>query len=800
MGIDINTKKHSSRRHKLSKNDLTFEKPILKESTTKDSCSDDEEIEFEGWVEFITKDDRCTDENDEYEREPKIIQEKRNSKIKSFIPTQKEENDFIKNKNEKVYISSRRNSNKSNISMNDQYPRYSYISPNYFYEQPQSIVPLCNQTSYTNENKIIYPVYLSNTQECPKDGMNIIKPNYIDPPPPIVLKNTQVLPQLYIRQPPTVIVTNESRPPLVINPPPANVILKNKAPQPIYVNSTRPNIIIKNDTPSTQNPINMDTTPIQLDVMPENRENTINSSINYSAAANIKTDVNILPNSIPTNVLHLENNTNDYMASQNMPSIYMLNNNNIRPQVLYQNGLPISTINAINPDFPINNVIYKKGIFDFENTVFNPVELANSATIQPNYSQLLPQVCQASPQISQPLPQVCQASPQISQPLPQVCQTSAQFPQPIIQYCQASPQVSQPIPQVCQTSAQISQPILQSFQASTQNSQPILQSFQAAPQISQPLPKVCQTSAQISQPIPQVCQTSAQISQPIPQVCQTSAQISQPLPQYCQTAPQNSQPILQSFQASPQNSQPILQSFQASPQISQPLPQSCPNTNLLNQVTIPNSLLQAVPNHQVHTSIPQGVQSFPQSGVVHNVSQSHGSVQSPLYTVPQTMQYTNQNYQMHNNVNVQPMGYEQEVQQYRYLNTPPQVINQNYMPLHTDMRLQMRNSVIPRNGSMVPNNVVQSEAHMGKYRNHSMNKNNANIPVIHNSYNSLEKVATCGTIGCGGKPKTSPVSPLRRRSTYVNLKQDFINSPLKSVQIVSQPAINRNTRAYSTYR
>ncbi|ETB63178.1 hypothetical protein, variant [Plasmodium yoelii 17X] len=562
MGIDITTKKHSSRRHKLSKNDLTFEKPILKESTTKDSCSDDEEIEFEGWVEFITKDDRCTDENDEYERAPKSIQEKRNSKIKSFIPTQKEENDFIQNKNEKVYISSRRNSNKSNIPMNDQYPRYSYISPNYFYEQPQSIVPLCNQTSYTNENKIIYPVYLSNPQECPKDGMNIIKPNYIDPPPPIVLKNTQVLPQLYIRQPPTVIVTNESRPPLVINPPPANVILKNKAPQPIYVNSTRPNIIIKNDTPSTQNPINMDTTPIQLDVMPENRENAINSSINYSSAANIKTDVNILPNSIPTNVLHLENNTNDYMASQNMPSIYMLNNNNIRPQVLYQNGLPISTINAINPDFPINN---------------------------------------------------------------------------------------------------------------------------------------------------------------------------------------------------------------------------------------------AVPNHQVHTSIPQGVQSFPQS-VVHNVSQSHGSVQSPLYTVPQTMQYTNQNYQMHNNVNVQPMGYEQEVQQYRYLNTPPQVINQNYMPLHTDMRLQMRNSVIPRNGSMVPNNVVQSEAHMGKYRNHSMNKNNANIPVIHNSYNSLEKVATCGTIGCGGKPKTSPVSPLRRRSTYVNLKQDFINSPLKSVQIVSQPAINRNTRAYSTYR
>ncbi|CXI92571.1 conserved Plasmodium protein, unknown function [Plasmodium berghei] len=702
MGIDTTMKKHSSRSHKLSKNDLTFEKPILKESTTKDSCSDDEEIEFEGWVEFITKDDKCTDENDEYEKAPKSTQEKRNSKIKSFIPIQKEENDFIKNKNEKVYISSRRNSNKSNISMNDQYPRYSYISPNYFYEQPQNIVPLCNQTSYTNENKIIYPVYLSNTQECSKAGINIIKPNYIDPPPPIVLKNTQILPQLYIRQPPTVIVTNESRPPLVINPPPANVIFKNKAPQPIYVNSTRPNIIIKNDTPSTQNPINMDETPIQLDVMPENRENTINSSIKYSSAANIKTDVNILPNSIPTNVLHLENNTNDYMASQNMPSIYMLNNNNIRPQVLYQNGLPISTINAVNPDFPINNVICEKGIFDFENTVFNPVELANSSTIQPIYSQ----------------------------PLPQVFQASTQFPQSVSQYCQTAPQ----------------------------NSQPIIQYCQAPPQNSQPLPQVCQAPTQFPQSVSQ----------------------------YCQTAPQNSQHILQSCQASPQ--------------VSQPLPQSFQNNNLLNQVTIPNSLSQAVPNHQVHPSIPQGVQSFPQSGVVHNASQSHSSVQPTLYSVPQATQYTNQNYQMHNNVNLQPMGYEKEIQQYRYLNTSPQVINQKYMPSHTDMRLQMRNSVIPRNGSMVPNNIMQSEAHMERYRNHSTNKRNTNIPIIHNSYNSLENVATCGTIGCGAKQKSSPVSPLRRRSTYVNLKQDFINPPVKSVQIVSHPAINRNTRDYSTYR
>ncbi|CAD2100511.1 conserved Plasmodium protein, unknown function [Plasmodium vinckei lentum] len=658
MDIVKTMKKHSGRKHKFSKNDLTFEKPTIKELTTKDSCSDDEEIEFEGWVEFITKDDKCTDENDEYEREPKTTQEKRNSNIKS-----------------------RRDSNKNNSSMNDQYPRYSYTSPSYFYEQPRNIMPLCNQANYTNENKIIYPVYLNNTQEYPKGGMNVIKPNYIDPPAPIVLKNTQVLPQLYIRQPPTVIVTNESRPPLVINPPPANVILKNKAPQPIYVNSTRPNIIIKNDPPSTQNPINMDATPIQLDATPENRENAINSSIKYPSVANIQTDVNILPNSIPANVLHLENNTNGYMAPQNIPNIYMLNNNTAKPQVLYQNGLPVSTVNAINSDFPINNVIYEKGIFDFKNTLFNPVGLANSATIQPNYSQ----------------------------PLPQVFQTSTQFSQPIPQYCQASPQISQPTLQ------------------------------------------------------------------------------------YYQVASQTSQPIPQSYQATPQFSQPVLQSYQNIPQISQPLLQPCQNNNLLNQVTIPNSLLQAVPNQQVH-------QSIPQSGVVHNVSQPHGLVQPQVYSVPQAMQYTNPNYQMHNSVNLQPIGYEKEMQQYNYLNTSPQVITQNYMPSRTDMRLQMRNSVIPRNGSIVPNNIVQSEAHMGNYGSHSMNRNSANIPVMQNSYNSLENVATCGAIGCGTKQKTSPVTPLRRRSTYINLKQDFIHPPSKSVQIVSQPAINRNSRAYSTYR
>ncbi|KEG04617.1 conserved Plasmodium protein, unknown function [Plasmodium vinckei vinckei] len=665
MDIDKTMKRHSGKKYKFSKNDLTLEKPILKELTTKDSCSDDEEIEFEGWVEFITKDDKCTDENDDYEKEPKITQEKRNSNIKS-----------------------RRDSNKNNSSMNDQYPRYSYTSPSYFYEQPQNIIPLCNQTNYTNENKIVYPMYLSNTQEYPKGGMNVIKPNYIDPPSPIVLKNTQVLPQLYIRQPPTVIVTNESRPPLVINPPPANVILKNKAPQPIYVNSTRPNIIIKNDPPSTQNPINMDTTPIQLDAMPDNRENAINSSIKYPSIANIQTDVNILPNSIPTNVLHLENNTNGYMAPQNIPNIYMLNNNSAKPQVLYQNGLPVSTVNAINPDSPINNVIYEKGIFDFKNTVFNPVGLANSATIQPNYSQLLPQVFQ----------------------------TSTQFPQPIPQYCQASPQISQPTLQ------------------------------------------------------------------------------------YYQVASQTSQPILQSCQATPQFSQPVLQSYQNIPQISSPLLQPCQNNNLLNQVTIPNSLLQVVPNQQVHQSIPQGVQSFPQSGVVHNVSQPHGLVQPQQYSVPQAMQYANPNYQMHNSVNLQPIGYEKEIQQYNYLNTSPQVINQNYMPSYTDMGLQMRNSVIPRNGSIVPNNIVQSEAHMGKYGSHPMNRNSANIPVMQNSYNSLENVATCGAIGCGTKQKTSPVTPLRRRSTYINLKQNFVRPPSKSVQIVSQPAINRNSRVYSTYR
>ncbi|SCM07649.1 conserved Plasmodium protein, unknown function [Plasmodium chabaudi chabaudi] len=686
MDIDTPIKKQSGRKYKFSKNDLTLEKPIIKELTTKDSCSDDEEIEFEGWVEFITKDDKCTDDNDDYERAPKTTQEKRNSNIKS-----------------------RRDSNKNIAPMNEQYSRYSYMSPNYFYEQPQNIIPLCNQTNYTNDNKIIYPVYLSNTQECQKGGMNIIKPNYIDPPAPIVLKNTQVLPQLYIRQPPTVIVTNESRPPLVINPPPANVILKNKAPQPIYVNSTRPNVIIKNDPPSTQNPINMDATPIQLDATAENRENAINSSIKYPSVANIKTDVNILPNSIPTNVLHLENNTNGYMAPQNIPNIYMLNNNTAKPQVFYQNGLPVSTVNAINPDFPINNVIYEKGIFDLKNTVFNPVELANSAMIQPNYSQ----------------------------PLAQVFQTSTQFPQLIPQYCQASPQISQPALQSYQAAPQTSQPLLQSYQVSSQTSQPALQSYQAAPQTSQPL--------------------------------------------------------LQSYQAAPQTSQPVLQYYQNTPQISQPPLQSCQNNNLLNQVTIPNSLLQAVPNQQVH-------QSFPQSGVVQNVSQPYGSVQPQLYSVPQGMQYTNQNYQMHNSVNLQPMGYEREMQQYNYLNTTPQVINQNYMPSHNDVRLQMGNSVIPRNGSIVPNNIVQSEAHMGKYGIHPMNRNNANIPVMQNSYNSLENVATCGTIGCGGKQKTSPVTPLRRRSTYVNLKQDFIHPPSKSVQIVSQPVINRNTRAYSTYR
>ncbi|KNC36961.1 Pv-fam-g protein [Plasmodium falciparum RAJ116] len=389
--------RNSSRKYKLSAGDSTFGKPTVRGSVTNDNLSDDGEIEFEGWVEFVTK--NGNDDTNLSQEKKKRHGRNRNHTV-SLCNIAKD--DIVFNKSRKRDKQSRRDSKKGN-EMNTDY-MYSNnnnnIYANYVFKQPNEISNGSilytlrnnnNNNNYNNNNNVVTPLYINNQTKTNDNLINILSPNYVDPAPPIVLKNQQVLPQLYIRQPPTVIVTNEPRPPLVINPPPANIIFKNKSPQPIYVNSTRPNIIIKNDPPVVQNPINMDTTPVQLDMPTENI--TINKeTINYPYVMNIKKDSFLdnrnvyLKGSVsstnasvsPTNVIYVESNNNNNnmndINQQNIPNFYMMNNN--QTPHLHQ------TTNAYATIPPINN-------HQIQTQPTNTVQY-----IQPNYEQVITQVDQ----------------------------------------------------------------------------------------------------------------------------------------------------------------------------------------------------------------------------------------------------------------------------------------------------------------------------------------------------------------------------------------------------------------------
>ncbi|SBT42727.1 Pv-fam-g protein [Plasmodium ovale wallikeri] len=415
--MDMTKCRSSIRKHKISNAEPTYEKPTVRGSMLNETCSDEGEIEFEGWVEFVTKNDNDSDnDNDnrngnkneykngnkneykngnkneyknEYKNECKNEYnngynnecnndyndncegdaygekgKKRNTKRYSTfnIPWTTEENTYLNNI-KRVDRNSRRESSKNNVIRNEQNPEYLYTSSNYQYEQPIMMTTNGGEMVYASENRI-YPV-ITNTQERENNAMNVLSPNYVDPIPPVVLKNQQILPQLYIRQPPTVIVTNEPRPPLVINPPPANIVFKNKAPQPIYVNSTRPNIIIKNDPAIIQNPVDMDTTPIQLDMPSPSCTSPIKESIKYSTPVTFKkesvvdnrncffkTNINTLQSSTPSaHVIQVDNNISD-ISQQTIPNVYMINDSNHQLAHLYQTHIPLSTIN------PINNVIH----------------------------------------------------------------------------------------------------------------------------------------------------------------------------------------------------------------------------------------------------------------------------------------------------------------------------------------------------------------------------------------------------------------------------------------------------------
>ncbi|SBT80383.1 conserved Plasmodium protein, unknown function [Plasmodium malariae] len=445
----LKSRRSSSRKHRYSSGGSTYCKPTVNGSTHSDTCTDEGEIEFEGWVEFVTKNDN--DECNKYEDKYK----KSNTKKNNDMNVSYSQEDMFTNKIGKRERGSRRkshknytmsgnnnnsgnnncnnsgnnncnnsgNNNRNNYCNNDndgningnnngvnntpikngEISDYSYTNANNQYEQPVMALNSrmiyaedrnnnnnsnnnsnnnnsnynnnINNNNDNNNNSKTYP-FIINTPEKMNNSMNVLSPNYVDPTTPVVLKNQQVLPQLYIRQPPTVIVTNEPRPPLVINPPPANIVFKNKAPQPIYVNSTRPNIIIKNDPAILQNPTDMDTTPIQLDMPLENyaiatgttavttatcTNGAINEAIKYPSLVNIKKEPVVENRNcffkgntnsgndtiIPTNIIQVDNNETFDISQQMMPNVYMMNDHT-QGSSACQVQYPHSTTSSIN--------------------------------------------------------------------------------------------------------------------------------------------------------------------------------------------------------------------------------------------------------------------------------------------------------------------------------------------------------------------------------------------------------------------------------------------------------------------
>ncbi|KJP86896.1 hypothetical protein AK88_03405 [Plasmodium fragile] len=334
-------RRSSIRRHKLSSADDTYDKPTANSSINNETCSDEGEIEFEGWVEFITKSEKEDNDNDDTLCEEKISKScgKRGSTIHISSSPGVYTHTSKTKKGEKYVNSGQTTVANTNVVVNNEETSgYAYTNANYMNRGP--VATLNGGVFYANgSNPTTYPLII-NTQKTTDNTMNVLNPNYVDPSPPVVLKNQQIIPQLYIRQPPTVVVTNEPRPPLVINPPPANIVFKNKAPQPIYVNSTRPNIIIKNDPAVVQNPIDMDSMPIQLDVPLENTSTTITESIKYPCTVNLKnepirdngscffnTSVNTTSTGlVPTgNMIQIDNSPVGPITQQIVPNVYMMN-------------------------------------------------------------------------------------------------------------------------------------------------------------------------------------------------------------------------------------------------------------------------------------------------------------------------------------------------------------------------------------------------------------------------------------------------------------------------------------------
>lgn len=390
-------RRSSVRRHRLSSADDTYYKPTAKSSISNETCSDEGEIEFEGWVEFITKNEKEDNGDDDTVCEEKVS--KSNGKRRSTVHISSSPGVYAhtgKTEKREKYVKGGETTiaNANVVVQNGEKSDYEYINTNYINKEP--VMTLNNGVLYANgNNATTYPLII-NAQERTNNAMNVLNPNYVDPSPPVVLKNQQIIPQLYIRQPPTVVVTNEPRPPLVINPPPANIVFKNKAPQPIYVNSTRPNIIIKNDPAVIQNPIDMDSTPIQLDVPMENSSTIMTESIKYPCTINLqnepignnqscffKTSVNATPAGLmPTsNVIQLDNSPVGPIPQQFLPNVYMMNENGQIQGGFQAQQSPIYAINSMG------NIIQPQQ--SPPSPTYNSYEPNVFQCVQPSYAQVM---------------------------------------------------------------------------------------------------------------------------------------------------------------------------------------------------------------------------------------------------------------------------------------------------------------------------------------------------------------------------------------------------------------------------
>lgn len=98
-----------------------------------------------------------------------------------------------------------------------------------------------------NQNLIIPQYYQEGLpQNC--------QPIFLEPLPPVYVKNQLLPPPVMMQMPTTVVVQNESQPPMVLNQPPSNIVVKNNAPTPVFVKQTNPNVVVKNEAPQNYGP------------------------------------------------------------------------------------------------------------------------------------------------------------------------------------------------------------------------------------------------------------------------------------------------------------------------------------------------------------------------------------------------------------------------------------------------------------------------------------------------------------------------------------------------------------------